>query len=85
MRVKDFEEKVMDLKVEGLQILSMRLRHNHVTRCLAVKDRTVYIWNEEGQCKTEILLKAMDNDAIVEKYNYASTANWERKSEYDIN
>ena len=72
------------MKIEGLQILSMRMRHNHVTRCLAVKEKSVYIWYGDGQCYKANLIRAMDNDAIVEKYNYASTANWERKSEYDI-
>ena len=84
MRVKDFEEKIMDLKIEGLQILSMRMRHNHVTRCLAVKEKSVFIWYGDGQCYTKNLIRGMYYDEIIEMYNYASTTNWERKTEYDI-
>jgi hypothetical protein len=88
MRLKDFEEKVMDLKIIGLRILSFRIYHNHVRSCLArVYQRQLLIWDDEGQCYEHMLPmeeKDLDDDEVTERFNYTSVGCWCRVLDYDI-
>ena len=88
MRLKDFEEKVMGLKIEGLKILSFRIYHNHVRSCLArVYQRQLLIWDEEGLCYEHMLPmeeKDLDDDEVTERFNYASVSGWRRVPDHDI-
>ena len=88
MRLKDFEEKVMGLKIEGLRILGFRIHHSEVRRCLArVYQRQLLIWDDEGQCYEHMLPLeeiALDDDEVTERFNYASVGGWCRVLDYDI-
>jgi hypothetical protein len=88
MRLKDFEEKVMDLKIIGLRILSFRIFHSHVKRCLARETGgDVWIWDKDGNCYTHHLSLnevLMDDNDFVERFDYASVKGWTRREKYDI-
>lgn len=95
MLLKNFEEMVMALKekkkIEGLRILSFRVWHNHVRRCLCkVEGRAALVWNEDGKCHSHLLRleeQKLDDDEFVERFNYAQvneTNGWRRQPGFDF-
>lgn len=90
MRLSDFEEKVMEKTKDFVRfrILSFRIWHGHVKSCLGkIEGKFVVIWDGDGKCWMHNLTleeHSLDDDAFVERFDFADTSSWMRCRCYDI-